>query len=271
MKFIYAVIGGLLSCFGINAQNTEVPSELKPFVLKGHETLDFAKADLNADKLPDYILVLKVQGEDTLTYVNENREAARPFLLVIRQPDGSLKQATRNDEIIYCKQCGGSMGDPYQGLTAKTGEFTVDFYGGSSWRWTAAYSFKYDKIKKDWFLQTHVASSFQSGDPDKTMEETVIRRNEIGDISLENFNPGYNSDSSSWKVIAPKTYFYSSPVAGTKPKNAYLVKGNTITSSKQFRNFIETWFTNSKGTTTYGFILMKDLVLMRSNPPKPTR
>ncbi|MEO7923498.1 MAG: hypothetical protein ABIR30_07460 [Chitinophagaceae bacterium] len=271
MKFFLAAMFCWISCFPVNAQNTEVPAELKPFILKGYESLDFVKEDLNGDKLSDYLLILKVLGEDTLTYENANWEAARPFLLILRQPDGSLKQAVRNNELVGCKQCGGSMGDPYQGLTVKAGEFTADFYGGSSWRWTAGYTFRYDKIKKDWFLQAHTSSSFHAGDPDKTMEESIITRTEIGDISLQQFTPYYNVDSNEWKVTAVRTYFYSSPAIGSKPKKAYVVKGNTISSSKQFKHFIEAAFTNSKGNTTYGFILKKDLVLLKPNTPQATR
>lgn len=254
---------------GLRAQDTAIPPELEPFVYKGYEPLDFVKADLNGDKLMDYLLVLKIEGEDTMTWDNPTPETVRPLLLIIRQPDRSLMQQARNEALILCRQCGGVMGDPYQGLTTKPGEFTADFYGGSSWRWTARYTFRYDKTKKNWFLLTHSSSSFQSGDPDKTMKETTINRNEIGEISLEDFSPSYNSDSSSWKVNAVKTWFYNSPNLLSKAGKTYLVKGNTITSYKKYKNFIECSFTNSKGTTTHGFILRKDLILLSANTPKP--
>lgn len=256
---------------GLQAQHTDIPEELKPFVQKGYTVLDFAKEDMNDDKLPDYILILKMEAEDTLTLNNPDTEMARPLLVIIRQPGGILKQQVSNNELILCKQCGGVMGDPYVGLTVNPGEFMVSFYGGSSWRWTGDFTFRYDKSKKNWFLQSHVSSDFQSGDPEKTMEVTVFNRSETGDISLQSFTPYYNTDSSDWKVNVPKTYFYKSPELRSKLQKAYLVKGNKVTSFKKFKNFIECSYTNNTGTTTYGFILKKDLLLVQAKTPKDIR
>ncbi len=259
----------LTTClFSLQAQDKVVPKELRPFIREGYELMDFLKTDLNGDNRPDYILILKIKGEDTIGFDNTNWDASRPLLLIVRQPDNSLKNVISNSELVLCKQCGGVMGDPYQGVTGKPGGFTIDFYGGSSWRWSETYSFSYDKIKKNWFLQRHTSSNFQSGDPEKTEENTTINRNEIGDIILANFSPYYNSDSSIWKVKTAKTYFYSSPILGSTPKKAWLVKGNTVTSVKLFKNFIQCSFTNSGDKITEGFLLKKDLLLVESNKPK---
>ena len=269
MNRIIATIGLFATLhFSAIAQNAKVPVELNPFILKGYEVLDFAKTDMNSDGREDYILLLKVKGEDTLTYQNETAEAIRPLLLIIRQADKSLKQVLRNDEAVMCKQCGGMMGDPYESITTKPGEFTLDFYGGSSWRWSESYTFRYDKLKNNWFLQNHISTSFNAGDPEKTEESATINRSEIGDVTLQNFNLDYNEDSSSWKVKAMKTYFYASPDLKSTPKKTYLVKGNKVISYKQFKNFVQCSFTNGKGTTTTGYILKKDLDLQQSNNPK---
>lgn len=257
----------LMVSVNIVAQNTTIPEELKPFIMPGYEAMDVVKGDLNKDKRDDYLLVLKTAGEDTFSFDNTDWDAHRPILVIIRQANGTLKTIAVNNELIFCKNCGGVMGDPYQGLVIKPGEFTADFYGGSSWRWAESFTFRYDAVKKNWFLQTHKSTSFQSGDPDKTMNESVISRTEMGDISIEKFTPHYNADSSSWKVKAAKTYFYSSPVIGSRPGKAYLVKGNKVVSFKQFRNFVECSFTNSKGTVTTGYILKKDLELLAAGKP----
>lgn len=249
------------------SQEMSIPDELKPFIMPGYEAMDVVKGDLNKDKRDEYLLVLKTAGEDTFSFDNTDWDAHRPILVIIRQANGTLKTVAVNNELIFCKNCGGVMGDPYQGLVIKPGEFTADFYGGSSWRWAESFTFRYDAVKKNWFLQTHKSTSFQSGDPDKTMNESIISRTEMGDISIEKFTPHYNADSSSWKVKAAKTYFYNSPVIGSKPGKAYLVKGNKVVSFKQFRNFVECSFTNSKGTVTTGYILKKDLELLAAGKP----
>ncbi len=257
----------LLFCVESFSQEISIPDELKPFIMPGYEVLDVVKGDLNNDKKQDYLLVLKTAGEDTFSFDNTDWDAHRPLLLITRQANGTLKTVAVNNELIFCKNCGGVMGDPYQGLVIKPGEFTADLYGGGSWRWAETFTFRYDAVKKNWFLQTHKSTSFQSGDPEKTMSESVISRSEIGDISIEKFTPHYNADSSSWKVKAARTYFFKSPVIGSKPGKTYLVKGNKVVSFKQFRNFVECSFTNSMGTVTTGYILKKDLELLAAGKP----
>lgn len=203
-----------------------------------------------------------------MTFDNVDWEAPRPLLLLIAQADGSLKAAASNTSLVLCKQCGGMMGDPYQSTTIKPFQFVIDFYGGSSWRWSTSYTFRYDKVKKDWFLYSDASTSFQSGDPDNTTEHSIVMRKETGDISLQNFTPYYNADSSIWKVNAAKAFFYRSPQLGSGPKKLYLVKGDIVNSYKKLNNFIQCSFTNAKGVTTSGYILKRDLLLIEANKPK---
>ncbi|MBL7729834.1 MAG: hypothetical protein JNM88_01540 [Chitinophagaceae bacterium] len=243
----------------VSAQEKQLPAELKPFVAAGHEMLDFAKADLNADGRQDYVLILKPAGEDTMTFDNEKWDAVRPLLLIIRQANNKLKTTVTNDEVVLCRQCGGAMGDPYMGLTAKTGEFTLDFYGGSSWKWGQTITFRYDKLKRNWFIQEDIETSIHPAETE--MVETIarIKRAETGDISLESYTQGYNGDTSQWQVKAVKTFFYDSPELKSKPRKGYLLKGDVVKGIRTFKNFVECYFANKEGEITTGYILKKDL------------
>jgi hypothetical protein len=249
----------MLVAINAYAQNITVPEELKPFIMPGYEVLDVVKGDLNKDKLDDYLLVLKTTGEDSISIDNPDWDAHRPLLLILRQANGTLRMAAMNNELILCKHCGGIMGDPYQGLTVKPGEFTADFYGGSSWRWGEGFTFQYDAAKKNWFLQKHQSASFHSGDPENTTTSSVISRTEIGNVSIEKFTPQYNSEIGMWQVNAVKTFFYSSPNLRSKPGKAFLLKGDRLKSIKSFKNFVYASFTNKGGVTTSGYLLKKDL------------
>ncbi|MCX6316447.1 MAG: hypothetical protein NTW29_04105 [Bacteroidetes bacterium] len=251
--------------FGISsyAQEKVLPAELKPFVLPKHEMLDFIKADLNMDGRADYLLILKQEGEDTLTFDNEKWDAARTLLLITRQADNKLKLAVTNTDIVLCRHCGGAMGDPYMGIEAKAGEFTLDFYGGSSWKWGNTITFRYDKLKKNWFLQREIITSSHPEEDRYVESTTTIGRGEIGNISLEKYTPYYNSDSSLMRVNVAKTYFYESPDLKSKPRKGYLLKDDIVTTVKVFKNFVECTFNNLKGSITTGYILRKDLEAVR--------
>lgn len=239
-----------------------MPAELAPFVTAGMEMLDFAKADLNGDGRSDYILILKKEGEDTMTFDNSNWDAQRPLLLITRQANQKLKLAVTNNELVLCRHCGGAMGDPFMELVAKPGSFTLEFYGGSSWKWGQTITFRYDRLKQNWFIHRDVVTSSHPEEDRYVETMAVIERSEIGDISLQQFTPGYNSDTSSRRVKAARTYFYESPQTSTKPRKGYVVKGDIVKSYKQFRNFVECSFTGSGGSITTGYLLKKDLELI---------
>jgi hypothetical protein len=248
----------ILSATAIKAQDKILPAEAKPFVLPGYEMLDYITGDLNGDKRPDAILLLRWPGEDTLTDDSHDR----PFLLLMRQPNGKLKLEKRNDNLVMCRQCGGVFGDPYDNTEIKDNGFTISFYGGSSWRWGSQYRFDYKPAKKDWLLVKETQNSFQSGDPENTMKECIIEESELGEITVEKYTENSGSAETKWKVTAAKTFFYDNPKLGSKPRKGYLVKGDTFNALRILTNFIEVSFPNTKGEYTYGFILKKDLVKM---------
>ena len=262
IKFFLAVVC-CCRVWLVAAQREQLPAELKPFVPKGYDWLDYAKEDLNRDGKPDYILILKTPGEDTLTFDNPNWDAGRPLLLIVTRPSGELKLAVRNDEVIMCRHCGGAMGDPYDGISTKPGEFSVSFYGGSSWRWTEGYTFRHDPVKKNWFLEEYASSSFQAADPETNTSEMTARRAETGDITLEKFNTRFNLDTLQWKVTVAKTWFYPSPDKKEKPGKAFLLKGDVVKGFRRYTNFLECTFTNKKGVVTSGFILRAHLMALK--------
>ncbi|UOQ71963.1 hypothetical protein [Hymenobacter cellulosilyticus] len=59
------------------------------------------------------------------------------------------------------------MGDPFQGIAIKNGYFSLEYYGGSAWRWTHITTFKYDPARRTWFLHREGGESFHATDPDK--------------------------------------------------------------------------------------------------------
>ncbi len=245
----------LIMCTVANAQPPVYPPEAQPFIPEGFDVLDFQAGDLNGDKKSDAILILKQMGEDSIL----DEDMARPLLILLRQADGKLKQVIRNDKAVMGRNSGGVFGDPYEGTQIFEKGFSLSFYGGSSWRWAYNYEFRWNSLKKNWFLAKESQSSFQSGDPEATMKDTEIDAIELGEVSVDKFNTELGYGESRWKVKAIKSFFYDNPKLGSKPRKGYLLKGNIATGIRQLKNFIEVSFDNGKGTFTSGFILRKDL------------
>jgi hypothetical protein len=160
-----------------------IPADLVPFVPDGYSILNNTEGDLNSDLLKDKILVLKKNGEDTI----RSYEPARPLLILVGEGDSKYRLAARNDSTVFCYQCGGVMGDPFTGITIKNGYFSVEHYGGSSWRWTRIITYKYSKEENKWFLNRDGSESFHASDPEK-VESTIKTAKDFGKVEFGDFN-----------------------------------------------------------------------------------
>jgi hypothetical protein len=232
----------------------EPPAELLALVPRDHELFDFGTGDLNGDGREDAALVLRKPDEA------EGSDVPRPLLLLIRGADGRLAVQRRNDHVVYCHDCGGMMGDPYQGLEIGKGRLTTTMYGGSAWRWSQAYTFAYDAAKKDWFLERDESSSFHASDPDNGTR-LVITREELGDVAIGSFDydKRQKEEKKKWRVVAERARFYEQPDLKSTPRKGYVVKGDVVEGYYELRNFVNVSFTNRDGDSTNGFLLKKDL------------
>jgi hypothetical protein len=163
--------------------NNEVLSE---FIPSGYSLLDSASGNLNLDSLDDMILVLKKNGEDSTSDVSEHPEK-RPLLILTANNDGSYELAARNDNTVYCVDCGGVMGDPYMDVVIRNGFFSIEHYGGSSWRWTRIITYKYSPADKGWLLFKDGNESFHSSDPGK-VERKILTSKDFGKVEFEDFD-----------------------------------------------------------------------------------
>ena len=259
MKYVFGLFYFILLSANTNAQDVEIPAEAKPFVLPGFSVLDYIKGDLNGDKKQDAILILKQKTEDTA----EATDLIRPLLILTRQANGKLKLEKRADHILFCRTCGGMMGDPYQETRIDAKGFMLTFYGGSSWRWGDEYYFSYRPEKKNWFLIKQTETSFQSGNPEETQKSSTITEEEFGETPIETFNSSPEYAETKWKVTSAKTFFYDSPILGSKTRKGYLLKSNEVSAVRELKNFVEVTFDNGKGIFTTGFILKKDVVKVK--------
>jgi hypothetical protein len=157
---------------------------LPKLIPAGYEILDSLAGDLNGDAKLDLLVILKVNGEDTMVV---GTDAPRPLLIFIRQADGSLKQEGRNDEAVLCKWCGGVWGDPYSAMVISGNYFSVEHYAGSTDRWTDIVTFWYNKEKKTWFLHKIGGEVFNAFEA-KTTSSWLKTTKDFGVVEFRNFN-----------------------------------------------------------------------------------
>ncbi|MEO7309348.1 MAG: hypothetical protein ABIX01_03045 [Chitinophagaceae bacterium] len=255
LSFLFAIVN-----FAANAQKQALVKQLNSFIPKGFGLKDTAFGDLNNDGKMDVAFAIYSLKEDNEAFEDTAMNMSRPLLLLIQQPDGKLKLAKRNNNLIMCKQCGGGMGDPFESLLIKKNSVILSFYGGSSWRWGDTYGFSWDATIQTWRLTKEDHTSFQGGDPEATTKNTIIPASEIANFNFDNFNINTLSGPGAVtaKVTAVKCFFYNAPNTATKRK-AYVMKGDTINIVREYLTYYDTYFTNAKGQVSTGYVLKKDV------------
>jgi len=201
MKSIATVLYGSLLALPVfagaaSADTGKPPAELDRFVARGESLLAFEQADLNGDGLRDVVFIVEpVQASDA---VQNEDEGIRTLRIAIRAPDGSLKVVKESSRVVLCRRCGGVFGDPFAELSASKNTFEVGHYGGSSWRWSNSYTFKYSKRDTTWQLVSVDESSFHVAEPDKLEAKTYRPPRHFGKIDIADFDPGH------FKGVGPK-------------------------------------------------------------------
>lgn len=169
---------------------TSKPSESKgrtinEIIPQGYEILLQEKGDINDDKVADLVLILRDKREENEP---DNESLRRPLLLLLGEKDGGYTLARRNDNAIYCVTCGGTMGDPVQGITIKSPYFSIENVGGSGMRWLHVVTFKYDATDKEWYLHRDGHESFHSAEPEKILEKSSMTTKNFGNVKFEKYD-----------------------------------------------------------------------------------
>ena len=165
--------------FGANQMH---PAKFTAFVQQGEKLIQHQQSDLNSDGLQDYVLVV----EKTKLGPSEGQ---RSLLIVVGQKQGNLKLAKRNDKVVYCLSCGGVWGDPFDSIEAGKNTFTINHYGGSAWRWTSSYTFKYSRKFDSWQLVKVAQTSFHATEPENVEQKILTPPKDFGLIDMADFDP----------------------------------------------------------------------------------
>lgn len=160
--------------------------DVNSFIPQGYTLLDSTSGNLNLDAFPDMVLVLKSEEEDK-TIGPDSATILRPLLILEGQANGNYQLAAQNNNSVFCHNCGGAMGDPYQGITIKDGYFSVEHMGGSALRWTRIITYKYSPAEKYWLLHQDGSEHFHSSTPEESTLLTTTTK-DFGKVRFEDFD-----------------------------------------------------------------------------------
>jgi hypothetical protein len=146
---------------------------ISAFVPKGWIILDSAFADFNNDKMKDAVIVLSTPKSENRE--NDLNECIRAIVILQKTNTGYTLNTFCNNAIL-CLGCGGVFGDPYEGISLNKNVLKISHYGGSNWRWSTNYTFRFQNNK--WVLiGAKHDSYFNASDCDGTASAGDAARN----------------------------------------------------------------------------------------------
>ena len=146
----YLLLSILISITGVSYSQKDLsgfPGKgkmIQSFIPEGYDTLMTVTGDVNKDKTPDIVMVLRHEYELSHDLENMDPDTLPSRILVVLFRKGKeFELAAASGAVILCKHCGGIMGDPFQFVSIEKGIIVVNHYGGSAWRWGYTHKFRF--------------------------------------------------------------------------------------------------------------------------------
>jgi hypothetical protein len=183
-----------------NENIDSIPENLSIFIPTGYSVINISSGDANLDGLIDKMLVLRKNTEQSTSNYVEGKPDKRPLLLLLGESKDTYKLIYRNDNVVYCIDCGGAFGDPFTGTTIKNGYFSIESGIAGGQHWEQVITFKYDLLKSNWFLYKDHSVTYKMNDSNDVNAEALVKdidtlktQKDFGVIPFETFNM-YNED-----------------------------------------------------------------------------
>lgn len=158
--------------------------EMQQLIPLGYKALFQKQVDFDEDGDKDWIVVTKLDGEETVSNYANGSPELRELLLLERTEDNQLQVAVRTKTAVPCYDCGGSD-DPFVGITAEPKAFIITTKGGELFQWERASTFE---LQEDtWLLTKEEFSSYRKG-KEEDKQSDVETSADFGTVTLSEFN-----------------------------------------------------------------------------------
>jgi hypothetical protein len=157
------------------------------FIPKGYSLLDQLSGDLNLDSIKDLVLVLRQDGEDSLSSIET--PIKRKVFILLMQADSTWKLAAQNENVVYHYRYDANFPEAFVDIMLdEAGQFSIDHYGGFAQRWGRTCRFKYNKAKQKWYLFKDEYVTFSATNPEENTTEKEYSPKSFGKIAFEDFD-----------------------------------------------------------------------------------
>ena len=189
-----------------NLSSTSTSAEM--FAPVGWLLMDYVETDYNGDGNIDIIGVLENENAEinySLPGWDDASKYPRILFAAINTGVGYYKLDFQDVNLVRTRYEGGTFGDPYEPLTAEGNTFTINAFGGSSWKWDESSTFKY--MNGEWYLVydenrgthgpmpvSYIYNNYESGVGFRGYNDTSIYVSWPEVVSEENYGYYYYGD-----------------------------------------------------------------------------
>ncbi|GHG12787.1 hypothetical protein GCM10017783_25950 [Deinococcus piscis] len=198
--------------------------------------------DLNGDGHTDRLLVI----ED-----GTRPDGPRKLLVLLGGADG-FRLSAEADSVLFCRECGGTWGDPLSSVQAGQGWIRINHDGGSGWRWGSSHTFSLRAGRWELTAQEQYRRS-----PERLETSYSVPPSECQNTDLTRFVCGISLPET-LLVASKRAYFYQAPSPASRG-SSYVIAGQQITVRKTYRTFVEASYLGEGGRSTHGFLRLADL------------
>lgn len=144
--------------------------------------------DLNNDKRRDVVLVAQRTQHQPRDPAGG---FARRVILLLYQPNGQLRNAVFNDQVLRCTTCGGgSMVDPFVKVVFNGTLFSFVSTYGLGEKTTQVITFEFDPKRPDWWLHSISLQKFEytaPGQASSTKPAKILTAKQLGTVRFQDF------------------------------------------------------------------------------------
>ncbi len=137
------------------------------FIPKGYQIIYQKEGNLNDDKVKDVAIIIESKTEIANLKETDHAQKPRILFILLGKLSGGYDLSVQSNESIMLSDDGGVFGDPLQELYIMGKTVCVDYYGGSNFKWSYTYKWRYQN--NGWFL---IGATHSTMDPFENKLET---------------------------------------------------------------------------------------------------
>ena len=134
---------------------------IEAFIPEDWKLIAKVEGNLNQDNMADAAAVIEYES------LESNESPVRRLLIAFQKDNGNYELSIQSDKAILRADEGGAFGDPFNALEVNRGSLLIKFHGGSTWRWSKAYRFRYQD--NGWYLIGSTLTDYYATNADKTV------------------------------------------------------------------------------------------------------